>query len=29
MPQPGCWKMTLTWDGRTDSIALPYVAPAT
>jgi hypothetical protein len=24
MPAPGCWQLTLTWAGRTDTTALPY-----
>lgn len=24
VPAPGCWTVTLTWSGRTDTVALPY-----
>lgn len=24
MPAPGCWRLTLTWSGHTDTTALPY-----
>lgn len=24
MPAPGCWQLTLTWSGHTDTAALPY-----
>lgn len=24
MPAPGCWQLTLTWSGHTDTTALPY-----
>lgn len=24
MPAPGCWRLTLTWSGHTDTAALPY-----
>jgi hypothetical protein len=24
LPAPGCWQLTLTWSGQTDSVALPY-----
>ena len=27
LPEPGCWHLTLTWSGRTDTMALTY-APA-
>jgi hypothetical protein len=26
LPAPGCWTVTLTWSGRTDTVALPYLA---
>lgn len=26
LPAAGCWTVTLTWSGRTDSVALPYAA---
>jgi hypothetical protein len=26
VPAPGCWTVTLTWSGRTDTVALPYQA---
>jgi hypothetical protein len=25
LPAPGCWTVTLTWSGRTDTVALPYL----
>jgi hypothetical protein len=25
LPTPGCWRLTLSWSGQTDSVALPYV----
>ena len=24
LPQPGCWNLTLHWDGKTDTLALDY-----
>ena len=27
LPRPGCWHLTLEWAGRTDTLALAYVAP--
>lgn len=26
-PSAGCWRLTLTWSGRTDTLDLPYVPP--
>ena len=28
LPDPGCWRLTLTWGDRTDSLDLEYVRPA-
>ena len=25
LPQPGCWRLSLTWPGKTDTIDLVYV----
>jgi hypothetical protein len=27
LPEPGCWRLTLRWSGRTDIIDLEYSAP--
>lgn len=27
LPQPGCWRLTLTWGDQTDTLDLDYVAP--
>jgi hypothetical protein len=28
LPAPGCWRLTLTWGDRTDSLDLEYISPA-
>jgi hypothetical protein len=28
LPDPGCWRLSLTWGGRTDTLDLEYVSPA-
>jgi hypothetical protein len=27
LPAPGCWQLSLSWKGHTDSLALRYVKP--
>jgi hypothetical protein len=27
-PSPGCWRLTLTWSGRRDTLDLTYVPPS-
>jgi len=27
LPEPGCWRLTLTWADRTDTLDLEYVRP--
>jgi hypothetical protein len=27
LPKPGCWHLTLQWDGRTDTLDLAYLTP--
>ena len=28
LPEAGCWRMTLSWADRTDSLDLEYVSPS-